>query len=70
MNLLQLSRKARARALSIIPEITEINMLEKAALAMKFMRQAAEYKGKSLTLFGPLPERVAGTRQRRPFGCG
>ena len=50
INLLQLDRKTKQRAISIIPEITETNMLEKAARAMNFMRQSTEYKKKSLTL--------------------
>ena len=51
MDLLRLDRKARQRAISIIPEITETNMLEKATFAMQYMRQSHEYKKKSLTLF-------------------
>ena len=51
MNLLQLDRKARQNAISIIPEITETNRLEKAAIAMNWMRKANEYKKKSAALF-------------------
>ncbi len=51
MNLLQLDRKARQNAISIIPDITETNRLEKAAIAMNWMRQSNEYKKKSTALF-------------------
>ena len=51
MDLLGLYRKARQNAISIIREMTETNMLEKAALAMKYMRQSDEYKKRSSMLF-------------------
>ncbi len=51
MKYLRLKRKARHRAISIIPEITEANMMKQAALARDYMRKSLEYKNKSKALF-------------------
>ena len=58
MNLLRLDRKARHTAISIIPEINERNMMEKAALARDWMQQSTEYKKKSSALFARYREEL------------